>query len=569
MKVGNFYQIFRITPVVIIFVIFSIAVCGCSGDMSGRLDRAELLMEEYPDSALSILDSIDVSALRGKRLKARYALLKSMALDKNYIDTTTFDVLQPAIDYYLENGSSDEKFKTYYYQGVIHSNAGNDNLAMISYLNGDEVEGEIRDSLALARMLVAQGSLYFKQYKISDFIGNNLRAARIYNFLNKPAQRLRCYLKAIRGEIILNNKEGADSLAAICRSLVNDSPPMKIQVLNNLLSYVVRFGNESEIREMIRKVEEDGDPGASKINLALAYTKIGEPKIGMQNLESVKKNLENIMDSMSYWSIKTEILHSLGENEKALECFRKYSRLHEKFDDALFSNGLLFSEKQHEIEMESLMKLQKKDSLLKLSIWGIILLVCIVALFYYRSRLNKAARTIAEQKADRLRLESDNLRLELGQLEEEHSKLTSLLEERKELEAPMQEAIRKRLDMLNSLLAKEITANESYAKPYREWIDSIRNDRKEFMNSTRVVFQASHPEFICFLQNHGLTDDEINYVCLYAIGLRGKEVGEYIQLKRHYNISSEIRSKLGIDEHSANLGPYIRKLMNQVKINEN
>lgn len=164
---------------------------------------------------------------------------------------------------------------------------------------------------------------------------------------------------------------------------------------------------------------------------------------------------------------------------------------------------------------------------------------------------------------------SDNLRLELGQLEEEHSKLTSLLEERKELEAPMQEAIRKRLDMLNSLLAKEITANESYAKPYREWIDSIRNDRKEFMNSTRVVFQASHPEFICFLQNHGLTDDEINYVCLYAIGLRGKEVGEYIQLKRHYNICSEIRSKLGIDEHSANLGPYMRKLMNKVKINEN
>lgn len=569
MKVGNFYQIFRITLVVIIFVIFSIAACGCSGDMKGRLDRAELLMEEHPDSALSILDSIDVSALHGKRHKARYALLKSMALDKNYIDTTTFDVLQPAIDYYLENGSSDEKFKTYYYQGVIHSNAGNDNLAMISYLNGDEVEGEIRDSLALARMLVAQGSLYFKQYKISDFIDNNLRAARIYNFLNKPAQRLRCYLKALGGEIILNNKEGADSLAVICRSLVNDSPPMKIQVLNNLLSYVVRFGNESEIREMIRKVEEDGDPGASKINLALAYTKIGEPKIGMQNLESVEINLENIMDSMSYWSIKTEILHSLGENEKALECFRKYSRLHEKFDDALFSNGLLFSEKQHEIEMESLMKLQKKDSLLKLSIWGIIVLVCIVALFYYRSRLNKAARTIAEQKADRLRLESDNLRLELGQLEEEHSKLTSLLEERKELEAPMQEAIRKRLDMLNSLLAKEITANESYAKPYREWIDSIRNDRKEFMNSTRVVFQASHPEFICFLQNHGLTDDEINYVCLYAIGLRGKEVGEYIQLKRHYNISSEIRSKLGIDEHSANLGPYIRELMNQIKINEN
>lgn len=125
----------------------------------------------------------------------------------------------------------------------------------------------------------------------------------------------------------------------------------------------------------------------------------------------------------------------------------------------------------------------------------------------------------------------------------------------------MREAIRMRLDMLNSLLAKEITDNDAYAKPYRKWIDSIRSDRKAFMQSTQMAFRASHPQFIKYLEEHSLTEDEINYVCLYALGLRGKEVGEYIQLKRHYNVSSEIRRKLGIDEHSANLGPYIRSLL--------
>lgn len=58
-------------------------------------------MNTKPDSALTILNSIHASGFKGKDA-ARYALLKSMALDKNCIDTTTFDILEPAIDYYIK-----------------------------------------------------------------------------------------------------------------------------------------------------------------------------------------------------------------------------------------------------------------------------------------------------------------------------------------------------------------------------------------------------------------------------------------------------------------------------------
>ena len=84
------------------------------------------------------------------------------------------------------------------------------------------------------------------------------------------------------------------------------------------------------------------------------------------------------------------------------------------------------------------------------------------------------------------------------------------------------------------------------------------------MNSTREAFAVTNPKFIDYLRSHDLTDEEINYLCLYAIGLRGKEVGEYIELKRHYNVSSEIRHKLGIDEHETNLALYIRRLLSEL-----
>lgn len=83
------------------------------------------------------------------------------------------------------------------------------------------------------------------------------------------------------------------------------------------------------------------------------------------------------------------------------------------------------------------------------------------------------------------------------------------------------------------------------------------------MYSTQLAFKASHPDFIRNLEEHNLTEYEISYVCLYALGLRGKEVGEYLNLRRHYNISSDIRRKLGMNEHNTNLGIWIRRQLNQ------
>lgn len=52
-------------------------------------------------------------------------------------------------------------------------------------------------------------------------------------------------------------------------------------------------------------------------------------------------------------------------------------------------------------------------------------------------------------------------------IEDEKEQLGSLLEQDRKLSPEMQETIRKRLDMLNSRLAMEITDNESYAIPYK------------------------------------------------------------------------------------------------------
>lgn len=133
---------------IIISIIFlSFIGCKRGHEAMKQLDVAETVINSNPDSAMRILESIQIEDLYSPHSKARYALLRTMALDKNYIDTTTFDILQPAIDYYIKNGTPDEKLKTYYYQGRIYQNRQENDSALQCYAYGKEYRNQISDSL--------------------------------------------------------------------------------------------------------------------------------------------------------------------------------------------------------------------------------------------------------------------------------------------------------------------------------------------------------------------------------------------------------------------------------------
>lgn len=121
--------------------------------------------------------------------------------------------------------------------------------------------------------------------------------------------------------------------------------------------------------------------------------------------------------------------------------------------------------------------------------------------------------------------------------------------------------IRQRLSVLDKVIASRISSDDKLYRSSEEEIDVMMANREQFLCSTKIVFEERHPKFIAFLKEKGLTEWEIGYCCLYTLGLKGKEIGEYIQKKRHYIISHEIRHKLGLTEHDTNIGIYLRNLL--------
>lgn len=329
MCIHKFQNIILLLITIVVF-----AACDRNTPILEQMDMAENLMKTKPDSALTILENIPVTNIKGKEIAARYALLKSMALDKNYIDTTTFDVLQPAIDYYLKKGSPDEKLRTYYYQGRIYQNQGDDDSAMQSFLNGRDLKQVVTDSLLLAHTLVAQGTLYLKQYKINEFVQNNIEAARLYDAIGKGIFEIKSYTNALDGYVMLNNQSPADSLLSICIPLVQKNPDGEVYLFTSLLTYTIEFCSPDDLKTFLDKYQDFELSKDETMNFARGYSKIREYDKALNILAEISPAAFT-MDSLKYASVKFNILDEQGKYKEALHSYKEFSAMLERYQSEL------------------------------------------------------------------------------------------------------------------------------------------------------------------------------------------------------------------------------------------
>lgn len=528
------------------------------------MSYAETLMEEHPDSAMSVLERIDCAALNSRAERARYALLMSMALDKNYIDTTSFEVLRPAIDYYLDNGNPDDILKTYYYQGRIYQNRGDLNNALSYFAKAVYSAPGCTDSLAIARALVAQGGLYRDFQDINAYTRSYLAAYNIYKGRRCKDYESANLLHALNGAIILEDKNLTDSIF----DLFGDSARVDSTLNNTLqsyrLTYVVRYGSREDIKDLLEhQASEAIDYDADGIlNLAYAKNMIGSHREAKELLEILEHSGMDY-NTLKFQSIKFHVCDSLNEYKEALNAYMACMQRYDSINIFKFNQKIESINERHELELKARREQEHKDKV----IWSwvgvcIVLGLCIFILLLL-VRNHKAKKDLAMQRAKVAEAEKEELANRVEALEEESENLKGIMEAN-ELPAEVRQAMQVRLEMLNSFFASRISDNDRYGQPYEAWVDELTANAEEFMNSNRLAFYALYPRFIQYFVDHGLTEDEMNLVCLYAIGLKGKEVGAYTKRRSYANISSAIRKKLGIDQHETNIGIYVRKLLREL-----
>ena len=96
-----------------------VASCNHASPILTEMKGIEDIIQDEPKEALTRLYDIDNESLSGAQEEGLYALLLSMALDKNYIDLQSDSIIAPAVNYYSKHGDKRHRFLAFYYQGRV------------------------------------------------------------------------------------------------------------------------------------------------------------------------------------------------------------------------------------------------------------------------------------------------------------------------------------------------------------------------------------------------------------------------------------------------------------------
>ncbi len=146
-----------------IFVLCTL--CGCQAlHVNDILTEAERQLSDAPDSALVTLQSVKRHALLRPKVRARYGLLYSAALDKNFVDVASDSLIRYSASYYDVHGTAEERMRSYYYLGRTCENAKNYQQALLYYLDAAQYTESVEDNYLKGLLYSNLGEMYQQYY---------------------------------------------------------------------------------------------------------------------------------------------------------------------------------------------------------------------------------------------------------------------------------------------------------------------------------------------------------------------------------------------------------------------
>ena len=531
--------------------------CGQHSKHWETLTQVESFMEERPDSALIVLQGIDIEELASKEEKAKHALLLSMALDKNVIDRTDFEILHPAIDYYKNNGSPTEQMLTLFYQGQIHRINSQYAQALVCFCDAIKIGEDSKDIHTKARVYDAQGDVYKSLTKWVETIKSKLSAADCFSKLYNTD----CYVNVLLDVFYSYTQNGdfinAEKYLNECDDHIKDiSSKTLSKYYSYYLNYLIATNKlnviENTIQEYLSKVPENN---LDYISLAYAYMALGDIN---KVAESLSKNElpddnENILRQ---YAIVAALNAHIQEGRDMLESCQESFIERDSLIYSLYENDLQYMQQQKSE------KLQQERDELKKQTKTIIIISSILALLITLYLLKVVRKRLLESRTKNVILEREKTLYEnmYKEVLSERDTLNEMLTN-SFVQEETKTIIRKRLEVLNAIIVSHLSDRESDNKRANEQLQNLVANREVFIKSTRLTLEENYPHFFVYLHDKGLEEFEIDFCCLYAIGMKGKEVKAYTNLSRHYKDSSEVRQKLGLVESDTNLSNFLQKLL--------
>ena len=447
-------------------IIFALALSlSCDRRVNEQLDSIEDSLSTDPADAYEKLTSISTKQLRSKSTQARYALLMSLAMDKNYIDTDCDSLIRVAVHYYDRYGGRKERMLSMYMLGRVQRNAGNKAGAIVSLLKAKEQAEDILDfhyiGLSARNIAELYGSCNDEDSELF-YYQESVRA-----FDEEKAPLYAAYSRLGEAQVYMAKglSQKADSLLTILEKYSRKSD-------GSLLYYVLRdrainnrYSNNPDSRLIISLQKEVDNLGRNKREtsdygtLAWAYEKLGDRDSVCHYLSLAEKMAHTLLDSIHLCNTRAVIYDHRGDHQSANEQYKKGVELHNRMvfnrENQLLSNAISDYNRQEASRQSDIAGYRLR--LLILSILAMISLVIILiqVVVIRRRQIREKNRIIQERES---------------RIEENMAQIQEIAEELRVSKTGQSEMSQR----INSLIQDKIAIVKMCADAY----EAVKNEKK-------------------------------------------------------------------------------------------
>ena len=518
-----------------------------------QLDRVASMMEEHPDSALAVLESIDRQQLSSRSLRARYSLLYSQALEKNYVSLESDSVISPAVKYYRYHGTPDEKLLTLYYLGCICWNAGRLNDALECYVQAERYIGRVTDYRAVGRLYAAMKGIYSEIYEFGDSYRCSLKAAEYYAMAGDTLRWGNALVSASDAAENMHMYSSKDSLLDIVRTELW-SGLETFQKGHYWLARAIRLrdscigGALRCIHAYLRTVTDPRDVAWGIVSYT--YFLAGDLDSARTALDKYPVAFPEYGESLQYWLLLYRISKAEGDYRTALSAMERYSDLSDEKERRINEQDVRYVREKYENELQ---KEKHRKTVVLISAAVFVFLICVCWIIReYDIRIKDKEQEI--QRYSRL----------YAALLEEKKKMMEI--QSQSMDDKSRQSVSRTLSLLTELSFLK-DPDKPVSEEYRRHINDFLADKNALVSIMFASYSSTNPAFVLHLRSKGLTDKEIGYCCLYASGLSGKDIAFLLNKggHAHYNMAARIRVKLGLSGKDLRLSGYIRELLSAEK----
>ena len=478
----------HLLSVILAAVVLVAVVTGCDGmwRYDARLVAADSLMHDHPDSALALVQAIELGSLTRERDRAYRDLLLTQGRYRSYVPAPSDSDINRALDYYRRHKGEREKLtRAYIYKGAVMEELGHPDSAMLYYKHA-EATAAPDDYFNLGYINLKIGELYQFHFITTDSI---IRARMLEAMRFFIASRDTNYIVISMGTLgSYLNKQNPDSAKLLLFQAISMAQsanlPKQYYYQSKLAGLFFYQQDYIRAKQLALDIIFNGKDHCSENTFyyyaARSFIRLGDLDSAYWVTSIIPAPVTSL-DSFNYYLLKAELAQTSNRMLDYSIYSTKAERIHRRIIESS-SNSTILSK-----ELESDALLQQAQTRNEYQKWILMIVIAVVVAFF---AVVAISRLILHKKNKRFQRELNNAHKEIEKMLNQSDQQITLLIAEREKDKEQIRQINRELSQVNKSYRQLEQAHQDIHKKASAIVRQKNVALKELHEHIRIIVQS-------------------------------------------------------------------------------